>query len=124
MLLNTCCLIHVTIIILRRILHLVYLCPCLGPGRIYEIYFSFSVLFLLPLMIQPHVNRCTCFLFSRRVLLSFCLIFTSFSLAVLMRVLLVKKACITEKRNFIFKSGRPAVFCKKGVLKKFAKFTG
>ena len=47
-----CCWIHITIIILKHILHLVCLCPCLGL-RLFMSYlcdlFSFSASFSLPL---------------------------------------------------------------------------
>ena len=49
-----CCLIHITIIILRHILYLVFLCLCLGLGPFYctyVIYFPFSVSSSLPLII-------------------------------------------------------------------------
>ena len=49
-----CCLIHITIIILRHILYLVFLCLCLGLGPFYctyVIYFSFSVSSSLSLII-------------------------------------------------------------------------
>ena len=49
----SCCLIHITIIKVRHILYLVYLCPCLGLGLImsclcnHAISFSFSATFSL-----------------------------------------------------------------------------
>ena len=44
------CLIHKTIIILRHILYLVHLCPCLGLGLIMsylcDLFFIFSLIFI------------------------------------------------------------------------------
>ena len=46
-----CCLIHVTIIILRHILYLLYLCPCLGLGLsmsvLCDLFFIFSIAFIV-----------------------------------------------------------------------------
>ena len=46
-----CCLVHISIIILRHFFNLLYLCPCPDLGlfmyRIYVIYFSFSSSFSL-----------------------------------------------------------------------------
>ena len=44
-----CCLIHITIIILRYILYLVYLCPALGLflSHLYNIFFIFSLIFIV-----------------------------------------------------------------------------
>ena len=46
-----CCLKHITIIILRYILYLVYLCPCLGFGLfmsyICDLFFIFSLAFII-----------------------------------------------------------------------------
>ena len=44
-----CCLIHVTIIILRYILYLVYLCPCLGLFMFYlcDLFSIFCLIFIV-----------------------------------------------------------------------------
>ena len=46
-----CCVIHITIIIVRHILYLVYLCPCLGLGLsmsyLCDIFFIFSLIFIV-----------------------------------------------------------------------------
>ena len=46
-----CCLIHITITILRPILFLVYLCPCLGLGlfmsNLCDLFFIFSLIFIV-----------------------------------------------------------------------------
>ena len=40
------CLIHITVIVLRHILYLVYLCSCLGPGLFKShLYFIFTLMF-------------------------------------------------------------------------------
>ena len=45
-----CCLIHITIIILRHILYLFYLCPCLGLGLLIsylcDLFFIFNLIFI------------------------------------------------------------------------------
>ena len=45
-----CCLMHITIIILRQILYLVYLCPCLGVGLfmlyLCDLFLIFSLIFV------------------------------------------------------------------------------
>ena len=61
-----CCFIHITIIIMRHISHIVYLCPCLTLGLfvsyLCDIFFI-SASFSLPFIIYPYLNRCTCFLY-------------------------------------------------------------
>ena len=46
-----CCLIHLAIIMLKHILHLVYLGPCLGLGlfmlHLCNLFFSFSLIFII-----------------------------------------------------------------------------
>ena len=49
-----CCLIHITIIILKHILYLVYFCPCLVLG-LFMSYLSNP--FSLLLIIQPHLTH-------------------------------------------------------------------
>ena len=56
-----CCVIHITIIILRDILYLVYLCPCLGQIMLYlcDLFFIFSFIFIvinhITLLKQKHL---------------------------------------------------------------------
>ena len=47
LMLLSCCLIYITIIILRRIFYLVYLCPCPGPRSVYVISL-WSIFYLQP----------------------------------------------------------------------------
>ena len=46
-----CCLLHIAVIILRHILYLVYLCPCLGLGQfmscLCDLFFIFSLIFVI-----------------------------------------------------------------------------
>ena len=46
-----CCLIYIAIIILRHIVHLVYLCPCLGLWLVIlhlrDLHFIFSLIFVV-----------------------------------------------------------------------------
>ena len=46
-----CCFIHITIIILRRILYLIYLCPCLGlvllMSYLCNLFFIFNLIFVV-----------------------------------------------------------------------------
>ena len=65
-----CCLIHITIIVLRHFLYLLYLCPCLDLSLFmtnYVIYFLFLSCFSLMLIawIQTHLFFCS--FFSRSV---------------------------------------------------------
>ena len=59
-----CCLIHITIIIPRKILYLVSLCLCLGQGLfmsyLCHLFFIFSLIFIV--INRPRLNRRTCFL--------------------------------------------------------------
>ena len=58
-----CCLIYITIFILRHILYLVYLCPCLGLGLfmsyLCDLFFVFSLIFMvinhIPLFKQTYL---------------------------------------------------------------------
>ena len=47
----TCCLIHITIIMHRHILYIVYLCPCLGLGLFMSylsgLFFIFNLVFIV-----------------------------------------------------------------------------
>ena len=116
-----CCLIHISIIILRHFLYLLYLCPCLDLGLfmsyLCDLFFIFIFIFIMinrmntdtlvlllifqnmsyyfwmitwmknlnnfqVAKVQPQV--------AAQQLLNF---FASFSLALLIKVLLIKKAC-------------------------------
>ena len=116
-----CCLIHITIIILRYILYLVYFCPCLDLGFFMSslvIYLSFqphfhchqsynflkqTLVFCTFFRISPSTfgwqggwRKRTIFkqqMFSLRVLLNFCLFFANFNLSLFIKVLLMTKAC-------------------------------
>ena len=67
-----CCLIHITIIILRHILHLVYFCLCLGLGlfmsHLCDLFFISSIIFIV-------INNITSF---KQTYLLFCTSFRIF----------------------------------------------
>ena len=113
-----CCLIHITIILLRYHLYLVYLCPCFSRWSVYVLsvgfIFHFQSEFLLYNLIQTEVLVFTPFLeyfllflddniderseyFSNSkssasgCCLAFARYFANFSLALPMKVLLLKK---------------------------------
>ena len=115
-----CCLIHITIIISRHILYIVYLCPylCLGVFMSYllDLFFIFSPIFIFINHITS-LNRRTCFLhifknifyyiwmitwmkkphnfliakLSLSTLFSFCSIFCQFQLGVAYKCIAYKK---------------------------------
>ena len=114
-----CCLIHTAIIILRLILYLVYLCPYPGLGLscLFDLFFIFSLIFIVIYHITSFKQTYLFFVhFSEYHLLfldenvdeenekfsnsessasGFCLAFAwcfaNFSLALLIKVLLIKK---------------------------------
>ena len=67
------CLIHIAIVILRHILYLVYLCPCLGLG----LFMSYlcDVFFISSLVISYNLQVISYNLVQTDFKLSFCLIF-------------------------------------------------
>ena len=100
-----CCLIHISIIILRHFLYLLYLCPCLVLG-LFKSYlcdlFSFSSSFSL---IHKYRHACSFAYFLEYVpsflndnlsasgcCLAFAWFLTNFSLALLIKMLLIKKS--------------------------------
>ena len=123
-----CCLIHTAITILRHILYLVYFCPCLGLGLfmsfLFYLFFTFSLIFIVINHImslkQTHLffvhflEYLLLFLDDKVVeannseisasgyCLAFAKFFTNISLALLIKVLLIKKACIPMPTQFRF----------------------
>ena len=121
---SRCCLIHITIIILRHILCLVYLCPCLGLGVFMSylcgLFFKFSLIFTIinhistfkqRYLLFEHFLECLLLFLDDKVdeeskefsnskgsasacCLAFAWFFAKFSLALLIKVSLIKKACI------------------------------
>ena len=115
-----CCLININIIILRLILHLEYLWPCPGLGLfmsyLYNLFFIFSLIFIV-------INHITSFkqtyLFlddivneeSKKIsnsknsawgcCLAFAWFFANFSLTLLIKVLLIKKACTSYQKEIL-----------------------
>ena len=117
-----CCLIHITIIILRHILYLVYFCLCLGLGLfmsyLCDLLFIFSLIFIvinhltslkqthllfvyfseyLLLFLDDNVDEESELFYNNKSTasgscLAFAQFFTNFSLALPMKVLLIKKA--------------------------------
>ena len=118
------CLIYIIIIVIRYILYLVYIWPCLGLGLfmsyLYHLYFIFRLIFFFINLIAPFKQT---HLFFEHFLeyfllflddnvdeereefsssessasgccLAFALFFANFRLALLIKVLLIKKACI------------------------------
>ena len=122
-----CCLIHISIIILRRFIYLLYLCPCLHLGLfmpyLRESIFIFVFIFIMINCIISWIQTCLffclffricpvivrwyrgcrmpivfgCQKFSLRILLSICLIFANFSLALLIKVLLIGKRSVMKR---------------------------
>ena len=115
-----CCLIHTTINILRYILYLVYLCPCLGPGPfmscICDSFFIFSFIFIVINNITslkqthfyvleyssyswmiPWMKKVNNFTFNLRMLLSFCLIFRQFQTDVVYKSVAFKRKRVMEQ---------------------------
>ena len=116
-----CCLIHITIIILRPILYLVYLCPCLGLclfiSYLCDLFYIFSLIFIFinyitslkqTYLFLPHfleylpffflmitwMNKANNFWmqkFSFRVFFSFCLVFRQFQTSVAYKIVAYKK---------------------------------
>ena len=122
-----CCLIHISIIIVRQVICLLYLCPCLDLGLfmsyLCDIFFISIFIFIMInriiSLIQTHLFFCSFFRMcpiifgwyrgwriwinfklqnvGLTVLLSICffIFFPNFSLALLIKVLLIKqRACI------------------------------
>ena len=140
---------HITIIILRPILHLVYLCPCLGL----DLFMSYlCILFLFFSLIVIVINHITSFkqvhLFSCTFLenlllflnenldeegelfsnsrnstwhccLAFAWIFANFSLALLIKVLLIKKVCIYSRNRDVLEM---LINSMKHTFKGFSRF--
>ena len=118
-----CCLISITFIILRHILYLVYLCPCLALGLfmlyLCDQFFMFSLIFIvinhISSLKQRHdyfwiitwINKATNFQkqkFSLRVLLRFCMIFCQFQPGVAYKsVAYIKKRVIEKIVTFTVK---------------------
>ena len=125
-----CCLTHITIITLRHILYLVYLCQCLslGPFMSYlcDLFFIFSFILIfinhitslkqmplffvhflgyVPLLLDDNLDE-ECELLSNSkssasgCCLAFTCFFASFSLVFLIKVMLIKKACILKLSFF------------------------
>ena len=118
-----CCLIHISIIILRHFLYLPYLCPCLGLGLF--VVFMWSIFYFHPhfrhdslfnlsfLRIFPVSFRWErwwriwiifkCQKFSLGVLLSICLIFNQFQRGVACKISVcsVEKNTAMEKRKIL-----------------------
>ena len=95
-----CCLIHVSIIILRHFLYLLYLCSCLGLDLFmsYVYVLSSHLFFCLFFRIRPIIfgwwktnsnNKSL----ATGCYLSFAWYFANFSLALIIKVLTGKKAC-------------------------------
>ena len=119
----SCCLIHIAIIILRGILYLVYLCPCLDlalfMSYLCDLIFIFSLIFIVINHItsfkQPYwfsYNFCMItwirktifkYKFSFSVLLRFCLIFYQFPSGVAYKSVAYKKSVyITVSSTYIY----------------------
>ena len=139
----------VTIIILRPILHLVYLCPYLGLDLfmsylcILFLFFSLIVIFInhITSYKQVHLFSCTFLenlllflnenldeegeLFSNsgnstwHCCLAFAWIFANFSLALLIKVLLIKKVCIYSRNRDVLEM---LINCMKHTFKGFSRF--
>ena len=120
-----CCLIHISIIILRRFIYLLYLCPCLPLGLfmpyLRESIFIFVFIFIMINCIISWIQTCLffclffricpvivrwyrgcrmpivfgCQKFSLRILLSICLIFCQFQPGVANKSVAYRK----KKRN-------------------------
>ena len=118
-----CCLRHISINILRHILYLLYLCPCLRLGlfmsNLCDLFFIFSPIFIvvnhatsfkqaylffvlfleyLPLFSNDNINEESKWFTNRKssasgYCLAFAYFFANFNLVLLIRVLLIKKAC-------------------------------
>ena len=140
---------HITIIILRPILHLVYLCPCLGLD-LFMSYLCILFLFFSLIVIvinhitsykQVHLFSCTFLenlllflnenldeegeLFSNsrnstwHCCLAFAWIFANFSLALLIKVLLIKKVCIYSRNRDVLEM---LINSMKHTFKGFSRF--
>ena len=109
-----CYLTHISILILSLTLYLLYLRPCLGLGLFMSyvsIYVSFSVSFSLSLIIWLHLNRSICFLYmfqnrnrkssASGCCLTFVLYFANFSLALLLKVLVLKESVQLYMRSVV-----------------------
>ena len=91
----------------------------------FSLSFSLQTLVYLDIFVKSSVSGC----------LAFCLIFDNLSLALLIKALLLEKACTyigiwqftkNMRSRFSYLSPQrqsPEVLCKKGVLKIFVKFT-
>ena len=125
-----CCLVPISIIIMRHFICFLSLCLCLDLGLFMSylcdlFFFFFSIFIMINRImswIQTHLFFCLFFrvipfifgclrggrmwiifkkqMFSLRVLLSICLNFANFSQALLVKVLLIKKAC-NRKLHFL-----------------------
>ena len=123
-----CCLMHITIIIQKYILYLVYLYPCLDIGLfmlyLWDLHFIFNLICTLINPITLFKQMCLFFVdtfyrtspyFRRitwmkkainfqiakvqpRVLLSFCLIFCQFQPGLAYKSVVYKKACVSLER--------------------------
>ena len=140
---------HITIIILRPILHLVYLRPCLGLD-LFMSYLCILFLFFNLIVIvinhitsykQVHLFSCTFLenlllflnenldeegeLFSNSrnstwdCCLAFAWIFANFSLALLIKVLLIKKVCIYSRNRDVLEM---LINSMKHTFKGFSRF--
>ena len=117
-----CCLMHITIIITRHILYLVYLCSCLGLGLFMSYLCDLFFIFILILMVinniislkrthlffahffllfpttfymitwMKKVNNFQIAKFSLRVLLNICLIFCKFQPDIAFKIVAYKKS--------------------------------
>ena len=120
-----CCLLHITIIIMRRILYLEHLFPRLGlvlfMSYLCDLFFIFSISFIITnhIISSKQSNLFFAYFFEYLILifednineqteefskskssasgccLAFAWFFASFSLALLIKVMLIKKACIS-----------------------------
>ena len=107
------CLIHIIIMILRHFLYLLCLFPCLDirlfMSYLCDLFFIFIFIFIKWLIIWSHEYRLLFCLFFRvrpiifgwkcrwRMWIAFAWFFANFRLALLVKVLLIKKACIFIK---------------------------
>ena len=122
-----CCLIHISIIILRRFIYLLYLCPCLHLGLfmpyLRESIFIFVFIFIMINCIISWIQTCLffclffricpiivrwqrgwrmpiifgCKKFSLRVLLSICLVFCRFQPGVAYESVAYKKKRVVKR---------------------------
>ena len=111
-----CCLLNITIIMLRHVLYLVYVYPCFGlvlsMSYLCKLFFILSLIFIIIMQSETLVfstfntNREKRIIFkqqkfSLRLLLSLCLIFRQFQPGVAYKSVAYKKVCVPI---FIYKT--------------------